>query len=130
MPITKDANRRHSASASVSFSFADLTAAGFDLATQLPGGSIVTGGFLVVDEVFNSTTNTLSIGDALLATRYGTTINLKALGVTPLTVTGYQTLTEGDVRVAYALTGGASTTGKCRLVIEYAEQSRSDWTQG
>lgn len=130
MAITKDYNRRGVASASVSFGFADLTAAGSDAALQLPGGAVVTGGFLVVDEIFNSTTNTLSIGDALLATRHGTTINLKTLGVTPLTVTGYQTLTEADLKVAYALTGGASTTGKCRLVVEYVETTRSDWTQG
>jgi hypothetical protein len=130
MPISKDFNRRDVSTAMVSFGFADLTAGSFDNAIQLPGGSIVTGGFLVVDEVFNSTTNTLSIGDALLATRHGTTINLKALGVTQLTVTGYETLTEADLRVAYALTGAASTTGKARLYVEYCETDKSTWTQG
>lgn len=130
MAITKDFNRRDVSTAIVSIGFADLTAAGSDAAIQLPGGAMVTGGFLVVDEVFNSTTNTLSIGDALLATRHGNAINLKALGVTQLTVTGYETLTEADLKVAYALTGAASTTGKARLYVEYCETDKSNWTQG
>lgn len=131
MAITKDCNRRAVASALIAFNLADLGATA-EGAIQLPGGAIVTGGFVVVDEVFNAgTAATLKVGDSLDDDRYSPTpIDLKTLGVKELTITGYQTLTEADLKVLFAQTGTAATTGKARLYLEYAETKRSNWTQG
>ncbi|MBX9914084.1 MAG: hypothetical protein K2Y25_09305 [Pseudomonadaceae bacterium] len=132
MAITKPEGRQNVAALFVPFVLADISSALAQAAAQLPAAAIVTGGFIVVDEVFNAaTTATLVVGDALVANRYAPTpLDLKTLGMKALTVTGYATLKIADLNVTYASSGAAATTGKGRLYLEYIETPKASWTQG
>lgn len=101
-------------------------------AIELPGDAIVVGGFVQPITTFNAaTTATLKVGDALDDDRYtATAADVKALAVVPLTITGYQMPAMGKLKVTYASTGAAATTGKCRLVVSYIRAGRTQSTQG
>jgi hypothetical protein len=98
-------------------------------AIDLPYGAVVTGGHVIVDEVFNvATSAVLDVGDLTVANRYANDVNLKTLGVTPLTVTGY--LSDGDaVYILPVLVGAAATTGKARIVLSYTIKNRASEIQ-
>ncbi|MBG4448720.1 hypothetical protein I5F71_02820 [Pseudomonas aeruginosa] len=129
--ISKNYNRQAVALALVSIALADVSDGTAQAAIKLPGGAVVVGGFLVVDEVFNAaTTATAKVGDALDDDRYSASpLDLATLGVKQLTVTGFKTTSPGDVTVKYAFTGAAATTGKARLFVQYIETNKSEWTQ-
>ncbi|HEJ3062500.1 TPA: hypothetical protein SL272_000831 [Pseudomonas aeruginosa] len=129
--ISKNYNRQAVALALVSIVLADVSDGTAQAAIKLPGGAVVVGGFLVVDEVFNAaTTATAKVGDALDDDRYSASpLDLATLGVKQLTVTGFKTTSPGDVTVKYAFTGAAATTGKARLFVQYIEANKSEWTQ-
>lgn len=129
--IQKNYNRQAVAAAMVSFALADFADGAAQGAIKLPGGAIVVGGFLVVDEAFNAaTTATAKVGDAIDDDRYSASpLDLATIGVKPLTLTGYKTILPSDVVIKYAFTGGAATTGKARLVVQYVEAKKSEWTQ-
>ena len=59
-----------------------------------------------------------------------TAADVKALAVVPLTITGYQMPAMGKLKVTYASTGAAATTGKCRLAVSYIRAGRTQSTQG
>lgn len=101
-------------------------------AIELPGDAIVVGGFVQPITTFNAaTTATLKVGDALDDDRYtATAADVKALAVVPLTITGYQMPAMGKLKVTYASTGAAATTGKCRLAVSYIRAGRTQSTQG
>lgn len=101
-------------------------------AIELPGDAIVVGGFVQPITTFNAaTTATLAVGDALDDDRYtATAADVKALAVVPLTITGYQMPAMGKLKVTYASTGAAATTGKCRLAVSYIRAGRTQSTQG
>lgn len=87
MPITKNSGRQELITATVDFAFGDVptTATIYD-ALDLPVGAIVTGGDFVVTTAWNTgTTAAANIGDATLATRYGSGIDLKSAARTALT---------------------------------------------
>ena len=131
MPITKNVNRQELITAFVDFVAADIptTATAYD-ALDLPVGAIVTGGDLVVTTAWNSTTATLQIGDATLASRYSGAVDLKVLGRTALTVTGFtHTAVEKVLRGANIITGTA-TAGAARLTVTYFVKGRSAFSQG
>ena len=131
MAISKNTARQSVAAAYQSFELANFGDGLAQAAIQLPGGSVVVGGFLVVDQVFNAaTTATLAIGDSLSATRYLAATDAKTAARTALTIPGYETLTRGDVIVTYAFTGAAATTGKARLVLQYIRSKKAEFTQG
>ncbi|HIE1750417.1 TPA: hypothetical protein ACXJUT_001934 [Pseudomonas aeruginosa] len=129
--IQKNYNRQAVTAALVSFALADVADGAAQAAVKLPGGAIVVGGFLVVDEAFNAaTTATAKVGDSLDDDRYSASpLDLATVGVKQLTITGYQTAKAGDVTVKYAFTGAAATTGKAQLFLQYIEVSKSEWTQ-
>ena len=101
-------------------------------AIELPGDAIVVGGFVQPITTFNAaTTATLKVGDALDDDRYTpAAADVKALAVVPLTITGYQMPAMGKLKVTYASTGAAATTGKCRLAVSYIRAGRTQSTQG
>lgn len=133
MPITKNSGRQELIVATVDFTFADIptTATAYE-AMNLPVGAVVVGGDLVVTTAWNTaTTATLSIGDVTLATRYGTTIDLKTAARTALTVTGFTTTsTQPVVNGTTAFVGTAATAGAARLTVTYFVKGRAAFAQG
>lgn len=131
MPITKNSNRQQLITAFVDFVAADIpTTATFYEAIDLPVGAIITGGDLTVTTAWNSTTATLQVGDVTLASRYSGAVDLKVLGRTALTVTGFtHTAVEKSLRGANIITGTA-TTGAARLTVTYFVKGRGEFSQG
>ena len=130
MTIQKNDNRQSVAVAVQEIALADFADGAVQAAIELPGNAIVVGGFINVTEAFNAATSaTVSLGDADSATRYASTVDLKTLGKTDLTVTGYVNPRLGDLIATFA-EDGASTVGKLLVVVEYIELTKSCWTQG
>lgn len=132
MSIKLNDSRQAPLWAFVDIDLADFADGAAQDAIELPGDSVVVGGFIHPIEAFNAaTTATLKVGDALDDDRYtAAPADVKALAVVPLTITGYQTPVQGKLKVTYASSGTAATTGKCRLFVSYIRIGRSQSTQG
>ena len=134
MAIKKISGRQSISYAEVVVNFGDPTAYGTaEDAIELPPGARVVGGDVTIITPFNSTTNTLALGDVTSATRYGTGIDLKAAAGTrtALTLTGFvTTATERAIRANLAQTGGNPTAGAVRISVSYVVAGRSAFSQG
>jgi hypothetical protein len=109
------------------FLVADFAAGATQPAIVLPEGAQVTRGWVLVTTAYNSaTTAILDIGDATVANRYGNDIDLKTVGLKPLTPTGYIQPGKGPVTVTFAQTGAAGTAGSARVYIEYVVERKAD----
>lgn len=95
---------------------------------NLPAGAIVTGGFVIVTQVFNSTSSdVLDIGDQTTENRYKNDINLQALGYTAIVPTGFVVPIGGTQIIAQWTSGGGTpTTGTYTLAIAYIVRGVSD----
>lgn len=132
MTITKKSGRQQVISAYLDFGFADVAPSGVgQAAIDLPVGAQVIGGDFVISTAFNSaTSDTFTIGDATLATRYGNAI-AGAAARTALTVTGYQTTNaEPSVVLKWTGVGAAPTTGAGRLRVDYIVNNRAQFGEG
>lgn len=95
----------------------------------LPPNAVVVGGEMVVEVASNdASTATLAVGDSGNATRYLAATNIKAVGRTALTLTGYRGNGE-DIRITFANAGGAATTGTISLRVQYTITGRANETQ-
>jgi hypothetical protein len=114
MPITKKSGRQQVISAYVDFVFGDVSPSGVgQAAIDLPVGAQVVGGDFVISQAFNSaTSDTFTIGDATLATRYGNAIS-GAAARTALTLTGFQH-TSAEPRRPQVDGRGRGPDGWCR----------------
>ncbi|WP_447593532.1 hypothetical protein [Aquipseudomonas campi] len=132
MTIRKNDSRQGVLVAWVDINFTDFANGAIQAAIELPGGAIVTGGFIQPITSFNAaTTATLKVGDAKDDDRYTTTpVDVKGLAVAKLDVTGYVVPEQGDLLVTLATSGAAATSGKCRLFVEYIRVHRTQSTQG
>lgn len=133
MAITKNYNRQCLAVAHLTIALADIVDGGaVQPAIELPAGAVVTGGSVIVTEVFNAaTTATLDLGDSVDPNRYTPTpLDLKTLGAKELLPDGFVMLNKGDILATYASTGTAATTGELLLVVEYLDVQKAEWTQG
>ncbi|HRD50285.1 MAG TPA: hypothetical protein PL166_11905 [Candidatus Contendobacter sp.] len=131
MPITLKPERQRSLFAILDIGFADLASGVAGTAIQLPPNAEVVSGSITVNTVFNSaTSDTLSLGDSAAGARYANAVNLRALGRTALTVTGYRTLpTTRAITATWTGVGAAPTTGSVRVIVEYLQGHRADLTQ-
>lgn len=119
MAIKKNFARQFEVWAYVELSLEDMTAGVAEAAIELPPNAVVTGGDVLVTEAFNSTTSdTLSVGDAGLATKYANAVDLQTLAQTALTTTGHAT-DGGPIMVTWASGGGTPTKGAVRLSLSY-----------
>lgn len=115
----------------VDINLADFADGAVQDAFELPGGAVVVGGFIQPLTSFNAaTTATFKVGDAVDDDRYAAAADVKALAITQLTVTGYQMPAQGKLKVTYASSGAAATTGKARLYVAYIVTNRTQFTQG
>lgn len=125
MAITLVKGRQSSLWAEVSFTFANLTEATLDNAVNLPAGSVVIGGELIVTTAWDSATSaTGTIGDAASNTRYGTGINMKTAARTALTLTGFRNTVKTPLGIKVTNVG-APTTGAATLRVEYTIENRA-----
>jgi hypothetical protein len=94
--------------------------------SPLPPGAVVIGGELVVETVYGTTgAATASLGDSALATRYATTVNLKATARTPLTLTGFRYTEANDLRLTIAAADSpAGNVGKATVRLMYVIDGR------
>lgn len=98
-------------------------------AVELPGGAIVTGGFVVVETAFDSAdAATLALGDSTTANRYAAALDMKTAGKKDLVPTGYRVPVQSDL--TFTFTGALPTEGEARLIVEYVVVGRSEFTQG
>lgn len=132
MAIKKDSGRQQVESALLTINFGDPTAYGTaEDAIELPPGAIVVGGDITVDTAFNSTTNTITVGDVTTANRYANAVDLKTAARTALTVTGFTTTpTERFVRANLAYTGAAPTAGSVRIRVDFVVKGRAQHAWG
>lgn len=130
MSIKLNDSRQAPLWAFVDFALADVATA--QDAFELPPGAIVVDGFVSVSQAFNAgTTATLKVGDGADDDRYtATAIDMSAVGTTRLTPTGYEVPATGKVKLTFAQTGTAATTGKARAAIAYIRAKRTQSTQG
>lgn len=132
MSITLNDSRQAPLWAFVDINLADFAGGAVQDAIELPAGAIVVGGFVQPITSFNAaTTATLKVGDSVDDDRYSSTpVDVKALTSVQLNVTGYEMPAQGKVKVTYASTGTAASTGKCRLFLAYIRSNRTQSTQG
>jgi len=125
--------RQYALRAVVDIDLADVSDELSKAALQLPQNAVVTAIDLIVDTVFDdTTTETLSIGDATSATRYGTTIALGVAGlIAGVAPTGFQTTdAEPEITIVYAGGTGDAAVGAARLIVEYIVAGRHNENQG
>lgn len=127
MAIIKQSARQHIESALLTINYGDPALYGTaEPAIELPPGAEVVGGEIVVDTAFNSTTNTLTLGDVTSANRYAAAVNIAATGRTALTLTGFvTTTTERYIQANLAYTGAAPTAGSVRIRVDYVVTGRA-----
>jgi len=131
MAITKDNSRQTPAVAIVDFTFADFVSGTIQAAVDIPQDAVLIGGDLIIDTVFNSGGNdTLTVGDVTVTDRYKAGINGQSLGRTALVPTGFATTnTQKYIGVKWTGTSTAPTTGAGRLIVEYIQNGRADFSQ-
>lgn len=136
MTIKTDGSRQYPLVARIAIGFADLalTDAGVaQVGFNLPGGSTIIGGAVVVSTVFNSSggvpVDTLDVGDSIDPNRYTTSpVDLTSLGRTELNLTGYETVggTTVDVTWDNGTATTLPTTGEAYVEIQYVQLDRAN----
>lgn len=117
MAITKSDARQWPLAEVIRFTYEDLDPAAPVALADLAGGEVITGGSITVITPWDSATSAaLDIGDADLATRYATAVDLKAAGRTAFTLTGDVQSVHTELLAALA-EDGAATAGEA--VIEF-----------
>ena len=131
MAITKNSDRQCVLVASVDFTYADLTSGSQDAAINMPPGSSVIGGRLVIETAFNSATSDVAIvGDGADDNRYLASASIAATGIIGTwLVTGYEYTAADTIDIQWTGTGAAPTAGAGRLEVEYIIDGRGGETQ-
>lgn len=112
------------AGTSKDFGKADLTSRAYDV-IKLPPNSVVVGGRLMVKTAFDTAGYDVEIGDSADADRYLVSADVKSVGSTALTPTGYVNTSGLPIRVTIA-SDDACTAGEAMLFVEYIIDGRVD----
>lgn len=98
---------------------------------DLPVGAILVGGGILVHTAFNSTTNSLDLGDAVDADRYtqAGVVDLKTPGFTAFDGEFLYYPNGVSITVDYVQTGAVPSAGLAYLVIEYVIVDRATEVQ-
>jgi hypothetical protein len=135
MAITIDYGRQWALEATVSFAFGDLTSGAATDAVKLPPGAVVHGGRVYTDTAWNSgTSDTLSVGDSVSATRYinasATALRTAALNTEfASTANGFKYAAGGTIQVTITRVGTAATAGAARMYVRYTNDTRANEVQ-
>lgn len=95
---------------------------------NLPGGSVVIGGEIMVDVGTDfGTSCVLDVGDDADPNRYtSSAVDLQTPGRTALTLTGYKMLVTDDLIATPTIVGAAATVGSGRIIVQYVKEGRSN----
>lgn len=131
MSITKAQVVQYPAVASVVVPFGDVETGVANAVCQVPAGSIVVGGEVVVTTAYDSATSAaLDLGDGGDPNRYTSSpVDIKAAGLTALTLTGYDYTETDDVEATITLTG-ATAAGSVTINVMYVVAGRGHEVQG
>lgn len=136
MSLVRDNGRLRIRTARVDFTFASFSDAGVTIGSvnaghvvtcfQMPAGSIVIGGEVVITTAFTTTdTSTIAVGDVTTADRYLAATDIEVAARTALVPTGFViTTTQPTIQFTMAVVTSANTAGAGYLRIEYTVQSR------
>ena len=134
MALKKLRGRQELVLAYLDINFGDPTTYGVaETAFDLPVNAVVAGGDVVILTPFNSTTNTLTLGDGTTANRYANAVDLKAAAGTRTALVGLGTEITAAIaalRANVAQTGGVPTAGKVRVSVMYYVKGRAAFSQG
>lgn len=109
----------------VSQDFGTVTLTGaFDI-INLPTNAVVLSGSVVTEEVCDTASFAVTIGDSSSANRYLASTDVKAAGLVALTPTGYVNTGGLNLRLTYT-TADVCTTGRITVRIEYIVVGRAN----
>jgi hypothetical protein len=94
-------------------------------AINLPAGSIVVGGELVVETAFDTASYAVIVGDSGSSNRYLATADRKALGRTALVPTGFRNVDGLNLRIGI-VNADVCTVGVATLRVEYVIADRAE----
>lgn len=137
MPITKNSGRQGPIDGFVTVNFGDVVSGVAQAAIKMKANCVLTDGALITDTAFNSaTSDTLAVGDALVANRYLAATSIHATGITPLVPTGYVSViganaaaSSDQIMVTWTGVGAAPSAGSVRLRVRYIDQNRQEFSQ-
>ena len=122
--------RQYVAAAKVDLAFADLAVAGEFTITDLPEGSVVTGGWIYTDDAFDATATmtvvTEDVDGNTLETLSGA-LAVSGVGKDDLVPTGVAISARGEVKIT---TNINLTQGSGFLYIEYITDGRQNFSEG
>lgn len=128
MAIVKSSTRQWPLTAKVDFTFADADGVTVELA-DLPGGAVVTGGYVVIVNPWDSATSAvLDLGDKTTGDRYVSNLNAKTAGGTALVPAG-AAFAAKDALTLNITNTGTPTEGDGYVVVEYVVDGRSNEVQ-
>ena len=128
--MSKNNGHQFVKNADASFAFGDIVDNVFLGLIDLPVGAQAIGGRLIIDTVFDSTTNPIDVGDGVSVNRYKGAVDGKAAALTALVPTGYKTLsTSRTIGITMNFTGANPTAGAGRLEVEYVVDGAADFNQ-
>lgn len=128
MAITKSDARQWPLSEIIRFTFEDVVA-GANPFADLAGGEMVVGGSITVVTAWTTTgTATISLGDAGLATRYLSAVNLKTAARTALTLTGHVYPTAAELWATFAFADAGADAGEAILEFTVLREGRQSET--
>lgn len=93
---------------------------------QLPVGAVVVGGSLCITEAFDTAGYDVFVGDAGDVDRYLATADLKAIGTSPLLVTGVAATPANQAVKLCVATDDVCTTGEATLIVNYVVGNRAN----
>lgn len=110
---------------------ADFTTTVAKAVVKMPVNSVITGGYINVTQVWNSTSSDAAdLGHTGDDDKYSATpLDLQSLGVTALDVTGYVNTGGLDLNLTWTSGGGTPSTGAATLVVEYIIVNRATEVQ-
>lgn len=129
MSITKDIGRQYPLVARVDFTYESFGTSGVaEEAIDLPAGSHVTGGALVIEVAFDSaTSDAIDVGDGDTANEYLSAQDVKtAVGSFPLVPTEKEYTAPGTIGIEWTGVGTAPSAGSGYLLVEYVMEDRSN----
>lgn len=137
MAVKRQTGRSYVQSAQIAFTFTELGAAvvaaggAIQEVFGLPPNARVVGGEVVVDTAWvGPTAATLDIGDGADPNRYtSSAVNLKTLGRTALTLTGFKYAEADTIDFDPVLTVAAATAGNAYVRVEYVVEGAAHEVQ-
>lgn len=113
----KQIERKNHGTMIVPLTIADITASGKVIA-KLPIGTRIHSVNVTVDEVFNGTTNTITLGVTGTTTKFHSALTLAS--VAGATSTRQHTTAETTAEVLLTIAAAGATTGNATVTIDYA----------